>query len=158
AFVATIDQAKSDVLFCTAFDLNDRIEKALLGEPHDDVLRIGLQNRPSEITGYHRDRTADFVATAYLKEGLDGYLGEKNRQPSGILIHTKLVVITFTSAEPVVISGSHNLSAAASGQHDANFLVVRRDTDRPDCYGVEAMRLYDHYRYRWVFDSKNTEP
>ena len=158
AFVATIDQAKSDVLFCTAFDLNDRIEKALLGEPHDDVLRIGLQNRPSEITGYHRDRTADFVATAYLKEGLDGYLAEKTRQPSGILIHTKLVVINFTSAEPVVISGSHNLSAAASGQNDENFLVVRGDTDVADCYGVEAMRLYDHYRYRWAFDSKNTEP
>ena len=146
AFVATIDQAKSDVLFCTAFDLNDRIEKALLGDPHDDVLRIGLQNRPSEITGYHRDRTADFVATAYLKEGLDGYLAEKTRQPSGILIHTKLVVINFTSAEPVVISGSHNLSAAASGQNDENFLVVRGDTDVADCYGVEAMRLYDHYR------------
>jgi hypothetical protein len=136
AFVATIDQAKSDVLFCTAFDLNDRIEKALLGEPHDDVLRIGLQNRPSEITGYHRDRTADFVATAYLKEGLDGYLAEKTRQPSGILIHTKLVVINFTSAEPVVISGSHNLSAAASGSNDENFLVVRGDADVADCYGV----------------------
>ena len=157
AFVATIDQAKSDVLFCTAFDLNDRIEKALLGEPHDDVLRIGLQNKPSEITGYHRDRTADFVATAYLKEGLDGYLAEKTRQPSGILIHTKLVVVNFTSDDPVVISGSHNLSAAASGSNDENFLVVRGDTDVADCYGVEAMRLYDHYRYRWVFDSKNTE-
>src|SRR3954470_9018901 len=158
AFVATINQAERDVLFCTAFDLNDRIEKALLGAPHDDVLRIGLQNKPSEITGYHRDRTADFAATAYLKEGLEGFLAEKTRQPSGILIHTKLVVVNFTSDEPVVISGSHNLSAAASGQNDENFLVVRGDTDVADCYGVEAMRLFDHYRYRWAFDSKNTEP
>jgi hypothetical protein len=158
AFVATIDQAKSDVLFCTAFDLNDRIEKALLGEPHDDVLRIGLQNRPSVITGFHRDRTADFAATAYLKEGLEGYLAEKTRQPSGILIHTKLVVVNFTSDAPVVISGSHNLSAAASGQNDENFLVVRGDTNVADCYGVEAMRLYDHYRYRWLLDPDNKDP
>src|SRR3954470_793240 len=157
AFVATIGQAQSDVLFYTAFELDDRIDQALLGEPHDDVLRIGLQNRPSVITGFHRDRTADFVATAYLKEGLEGFLAEKTRQPSGILIHTKLVVVNFTSDEPVVISGSHNLSAAASGSNDENFLVVRGDTDVADCYGVEAMRLYDHYRYRWVFDSKNTE-
>src|SRR3954453_20130268 len=42
AFVATIDQARQDVLFCTAFELNDRIADALLGAPHDDVLRIGL--------------------------------------------------------------------------------------------------------------------
>jgi phosphatidylserine/phosphatidylglycerophosphate/cardiolipin synthase-like enzyme len=158
AFVAMIEQAKRDVLFCTAFDLNDRIEKALLGEPHDDVLRIGLQNKPSVITGYHRDRTADFVATAYLKEGLEGFLAEKTRQPSGILIHTKLVVVNFTSDAPIVISGSHNLSAAASEHNDENFLVIRGDTEVADCYGVEAMRLYDHYRYRWAFDSKNTEP
>jgi hypothetical protein len=158
AFVATIQQAERDVLFCTAFDLNDRIEEALLGEPNDDVLRIGLQNKPSEITGVHRDRTADFVATAYLKEGLEGFLAEKTRQPSGILIHTKLIVVNFTSEAPVVISGSHNLSAAASGQNDENFLVVRGDTEVADCYGVELMRLYDHYRYRWFFASKNDDP
>lgn len=158
AFVATIDQAERDVLFCTAFDLDNRIEQALLGKAHDDVLRIGLQNRPSEITGYHRDRTADFVATAYLKEGLEGFLAEKTRQPSGILIHTKLVVVNFTSDAPLVISGSHNLSAAASGQNDENYLVIRGETDVADCYGVEALRLYDHYRYRWAFDQDNTHP
>jgi len=158
AFVATIGRAERDVLFCTAFDLNDRIEQALLGAPHDDVLRIGLENRPSEITGFHRDRTADFVATAYLKEGLEGFLAEKTRQQSGILIHTKLIVVNFTSDEPVVISGSHNLSAAASGQNDENFLVIRGDSDVADCYGVELMRLYDHYRYRWAFDPDNTDP
>jgi len=116
------------------------------------VLRIGLQNRPSQITGFHRDRTADFAATAYLKEGLEGFLAEKTRQPSGILIHTKLIVVNFTSDAPTVISGSHNVSAAASGQNDENFLIVRGDTDVADCYGVEAMRLYDHYRYRWALD------
>ena len=158
AFVTMIDQAKSDVLFCTAFELDDRIDKALLGEPHDDVLRIGLQNKPSVITGFHRDRTADFAATAYLKEGLEGFLAEKTRQPSGILIHTKLVVVNFTSDAPTVISGSHNLSAAASGHNDENYLVIRGDTDVADCYGVELMRLYDHYRYRWLLDPKNKDP
>jgi phosphatidylserine/phosphatidylglycerophosphate/cardiolipin synthase-like enzyme len=158
AFATTIDQAKSDVLFCTAFELDDKIDKALLGEPHDDVLRIGLQNKPSVITGYHRDRTADFAATAYLKEGLEGFLAEKTRQPSGILIHTKLIVVNFTSDAPIVISGSHNLSAAASGNNDENYLVIRGDADVADCYGVELMRLYDHYRYRWLLDPKNKDP
>ena len=122
------------------------------------MLRIGLQNRPSQITGFHRDRTADFAATAYLKEGLEGFLAEKTRQPSGILIHTKLIVVNFTSDAPTVISGSHNVSAAASGQNDENFLVVRGDADVADCYGVELMRLYDHYRYRWAFDPDNADP
>jgi hypothetical protein len=149
-FAAEIRGAARDVLFCTAFDLNKRILEALLGQPHDPILRFGLQNSPSEITGVHRDRTADFVATAMLDEGLEGYLKESTAgQRGNILIHTKLVVIDFTSDAPTVMSGSHNLSAAASGGNDENFLIIRGAVDVADCYGVELMRLYEHYRFRW---------
>jgi hypothetical protein len=149
-FAAEIRGAARDVLFCTAFDLNKRILEALLGQPHDPILRFGLQNSPSEITGVHRDRTADFVSTAMLNEGLEGYLKETTAgQRGNILIHTKLVVIDFTSDAPTVMSGSHNLSAAASGGNDENFLIIRGGVDVADCYGVELMRLYEHYRFRW---------
>jgi hypothetical protein len=149
-FAAEIRGAARDVLFCTAFDLNKRILDALLGQPHDPILRFGLQNTPSEITGVHRDRTADFVATAMIDEGLEGYLKETTAgQRGNILIHTKLIVIDFTSDAPTVMSGSHNLSAAASGGNDENFLIIRGAIDVADCYGVELMRLYEHYRFRW---------
>ncbi|HEY6780995.1 MAG TPA: phospholipase D-like domain-containing protein, partial [Thermoleophilaceae bacterium] len=149
-FVSEIGKAHRDVLFCTAFDLNDRLESALLGAPHDDILRLGLQNSRSKITGYHRDRTADFNATAFLKDPLDGFLRESTAgQRGNILIHTKLLVVDFTSDAPTVISGSHNLSASASGGNDENFLILRGNTDVADCYGVELMRLYEHYRFRW---------
>ena len=149
-FAAEIRGAARDVLFCTAFDLNARILDALKGAPHDDILRFGLQNSTDTITGTHRDRTADFVATAMLNEGLEGFLKESTAgQRGNILIHTKLVVIDFTSDAPTVISGSHNLSASASGGNDENFLIIRGAVDVADCYGVELMRLYDHYRFRW---------
>lgn len=61
-FASEIRGAQRDVLFCTAFDLEDRLEQALLGSPHDNILRLGLQNSRSAITGFHRDRTADFAA------------------------------------------------------------------------------------------------
>ena len=149
-FAAEIRGAGRDVLFCTAFDLNARILEALKGKPHDSILRFGLQNSTDTITGIHRDRTADFVATAMLNEGLEGFLKESAAgQKGNILIHTKLVVVDFTSDAPTVISGSHNLSAAASGGNDENFLIIRGAVDVADCYGVELMRLYDHYRFRW---------
>ena len=149
-FAAEIRGAARDVLFCTAFDLNKRILDALQGAPHDAILRFGLQNSPDTITGIHRDRTADFVATAMLDEGLEGFLKETTAgQKGNILIHTKLVVIDFTSDAPTVMSGSHNLSASASGGNDENFLIIRGAVDVADCYGVELMRLYDHYRFRW---------
>ncbi|MEA2139544.1 MAG: hypothetical protein QOG56_2694 [Solirubrobacteraceae bacterium] len=149
-FAAEIRGAARDVLFCTAFDLNKRILEALKGQPHDHILRFGLQNSRDAITGIHRDRTADFVAVAMLNQGLEGFLKESTAGQSGnILIHTKLVVIDFTSDAPTVISGSHNLSANASGGNDENFLIIRGAVDVADCYGVELMRLYDHYRFRW---------
>lgn len=155
-FAGEIGSAHRDVLFCTAFDLEDRIEKALLGKAHDDILRLGLENSRSEITGFHRDRTADFSATAFLKNGLEGFLKESTRgQRGNLLIHTKLVVVDFTSDAPTVISGSHNLSKSASSSNDENFLIIRGNTDVADCYGVELMRLYEHYRFRWHAKEKD---
>ena len=150
AFIREVEAAKGDVLFCTAFDLYDDLEATLLGEPRDPILRYGVQNSRSKITGLHRDRTADFVATAMLSRGLEGFLKESTKgQRGNILIHTKLIVVDFTSDTPVVISGSHNLSKSASEGNDENFLMVRENMDVADCYGCELMRLYDHYRFRW---------
>ena len=149
-FASEIGRAHRDVLFCTAFDLDDRLENALLGAPHDSILRLGLENTRSKITGFHRDRTADFSAAAFLSKCLQGFLKESTKgQKGNHLIHTKLIVIDFTSDAPTVISGSHNLSESASSGNDENYLIVRGNADVADCYGVELMRLYDHYRFRW---------
>ena len=149
-FSALIRDARRDVLFCTAFKLYAGLEEALLGEPGDPILRIGVQNTRSKLTGFHRDVTASFTAAAMLSTGLEGFLRESTAgQRGNILIHTKLVVIDFTSDRPIVISGSHNLSKSASEGNDENFLIMRDDPDIADCYGVELMRIYDHYRFRW---------
>lgn len=68
--------------------------------------------------------------------------------PPRILIHTKLIVVGFTSDDPTVIIGSHNFSKSASEGNDENFLILRGNTDVADCYGCELMRLYDHYQFR----------
>ncbi len=151
AFIDDVGKASRDVLFCTTFDLYDDLETALLGQPHDPILRYGLENSRSKITGFHADRTAAFSATAMLSKGLEGFLKESTQgQRGNILIHTKLIVVDFTSDNPTIISGSHNFSASASEGNDENYLVLRGDTDVADSYGCELMRLYDHYRFRYV--------
>ena len=150
-FGEEIGAARRDVLFCTAFELDPVIREALLGQPHDDVLRLGLQNKRSEITGFHRDRTADFVTAAMFNTGLDGVLHESTGGQKGSnYIHTKLMVLNFTGTAPTVISGSHNFSNNASANNDENYLIIRGDTEVADCYGIELMRLYDHYRARFI--------
>lgn len=149
-FVEIIEAASKDVLFVTAFTLPDAILNALLGKPHDDILRYGLQNTASRITGFHADRSAEFAATALLNTGLEGWLKENMKgQKGNLLVHTKAVVVDFTSDRPTIISGSHNLSTSASHGNDENFLIIRGDTDLADRYGLELLRFYEHYRYRY---------
>ncbi len=64
-------------------------------------------------------------------------------------MHTKAVVTDFTSDTPTIISGSHNLSVGASEGNDENYLVIRGDTDLADRYGLEILRFYEHYRFRY---------
>lgn len=158
-FVRVIRAARRDVLFCTTFDLDDAIEDALMGQPRDGVLRYGLQNSRSRITGIHAERTADFATPAMLSSGLEGFLRESTAgQRGNILIHTKVLISDFTSDAPVVISGSHNYSRAASEGNDENYLIVRGDRNVADCYGCELMRLYDHYRFRFYMREATRSP
>ncbi|MNO93020.1 hypothetical protein D3C76_846080 [compost metagenome] len=137
-------------MFVTAFVLPERILDALLGAPNDDVLRYGLQNTKSRITGFHADRTAEFAATALLNTGLEGWLRENMKgQKGNLLVHTKAIVTDFTSDTPTILSGSHNLSAAASSGNDENYLIIQGDTDLADRYGLELLRFYEHYRFRY---------
>ena len=149
-FIRVIGGADRDLLFATAFALPDDLLNALLGAEHDDVLRYGIQNTASRITGFHADRTAEFTATALLTNGLEGWVKEGLKgQRGNLLVHLKAIVANFTSDTPVVISGSHNLSASASNGNDENYLIVRGDTDLADRYGLEIIRFYEHYRFRY---------
>ena len=151
-FASLINSAKQDVLFATAFGLDKEFTAALSGQPHDSILRYGVEDKADTITGRHADRTADFEASATLPSGLDGWLAE-HRTPGArgnILIHDKIVVVDFTSDNPIVINGSHNYSNNASANNDENYLIVHGNTAMADCLGVEVMRLYDHYRFRFI--------
>lgn len=149
-FISIIHSADRDLLFATAFALPDEILDALLGAPNDPVLRFGVQNTASRITGFHADRTAEFTAPALLSKGLEGWVKEGLRgQKGNLLVHTKVIVANFTGDSPTVLSGSHNLSVPASNGNDENYLIMRGDRDLADRYGLEILRFYEHYRFRY---------
>jgi phosphatidylserine/phosphatidylglycerophosphate/cardiolipin synthase-like enzyme len=149
-FINIIHSADRDLLFATAFKLPDDILDALLGAANDPVLRFGIQNTASRITGFHADRTAEYTAPALLSKGLEGWVKEGLRgQKGNLLVHTKVIVVNFTGPSPMVISGSHNLSVPASNGNDENYLIMRGDTDLADRYGLEVLRFYEHYRFRY---------
>ena len=122
-FITLIKAAKSDVLFSTAFVLPQEIVDALVGTAGDPILRLGIQNtNANKIAGFHRDKSAQFAATALANDGFEAWLKEATIVGAGnILIHSKIVVVDFTTESPVIISGSHNLSGPASQKNDENY-------------------------------------
>ena len=74
-------------------------------------------------------------------------------EPSGLAgqhgtrMHHKFVVIDFDKADARVYFGSYNFSEPADQQNGENLLMIR-DRTVATSYMIEAVRLYDHYRFR----------
>jgi hypothetical protein len=65
----------------------------------------------------------------------------------GTRMHHKFVVVDFDRPEACVYLGSYNFSVPADQENGEN-LVVIRDRTVATSYMVEAVRIYDHYRFR----------
>jgi phosphatidylserine/phosphatidylglycerophosphate/cardiolipin synthase-like enzyme len=64
------------------------------------------------------------------------------------IIHSKVIVIDPLSDRPVVITGSHNFSASASGKNDENLVIVEGNRRLAEEYAVNVLSVYNHYRWR----------
>jgi hypothetical protein len=73
------------------------------------------------------------------------------------IIHSKVLVIDPFSADPVVITGSHNFSSSASSKNDENFIIVRGDHALAEAYAVNIYGAYAHYRWR-AYLSQTSRP
>ena len=77
--------------------------------------------------------------------GLAGEKGDKR----GTRMHHKFVVIDFDTADARVFFGSYNFSEPADQDNGENLVFVK-DRTIATSYMIEAIRLYDHYRFRTV--------
>ena len=88
-------------------------------------------------------------------EALTGNLPEPFKsEPTGLTstgggarMHHKFVVLDFNLPSARVYTGSYNVSKAADLQNGENLLRIR-DRRIATSYMVEALRLFDHYRFR----------
>jgi phosphatidylserine/phosphatidylglycerophosphate/cardiolipin synthase-like enzyme len=70
---------------------------------------------------------------------------------SGIRMHHKFVVIDFDKRTARVWMGSYNFSNPADTKNGENLLLIK-DRRIATAYMVEALRLFDHYRFRVLED------
>ncbi|CAL8480811.1 phospholipase D-like domain-containing protein [Caballeronia sp. S22] len=106
---------------------------------------------------YHRSRTnrdvidGKFFTQATVPEGFDvemrQFPGEKPPPFPPVVVHHKFVVIDAEGAQPIVYSGSANMSENSEHRNDENLLEIR-DARVAGIYLAEFLRLYEHYRAR----------
>lgn len=65
-----------------------------------------------------------------------------------VLIHSKVMCIDPLGDHPVVVTGSHNFSTAASESNDENFLIIEGDRQLAEAYAAHIISVYNHYRWR----------
>jgi PLD-like domain len=75
--------------------------------------------------------------------GLSGSSGHHR----GTRMHHKFVVLDFDTDEARVYLGSYNFSEPADFENGEN-LVLIKDRTVATSYMIEALRIYDHYRFR----------
>lgn len=84
-----------------------------------------------------------------------GLAGNKGTH-RGTRMHHKFVVLDFDTKDARVYLGSYNFSEAADQDNGEN-LVMIKDRTVATSYMIEAVRMYDHYRFRTVQeDTKKT--
>jgi phosphatidylserine/phosphatidylglycerophosphate/cardiolipin synthase-like enzyme len=109
---------------------------------------------------YHRNQNAkDVIEGSYFSrstapQGFEverRYLpGEKPSKVPPVVIHHKFIVIDAETSNPVVYTGSANMSENSEHNNDENLLEIR-DKRIARIYLAEFMRLYEHYRARAIF-------
>lgn len=84
--------------------------------------------------------------------GLSGSGG----QHRGTRMHHKFVVLDFDTDDARVYLGSYNFSEPADFDNGEN-LVLIKDRTVATSYMIEALRIYDHYRFRTAQEDQKTK-
>jgi phosphatidylserine/phosphatidylglycerophosphate/cardiolipin synthase-like enzyme len=71
------------------------------------------------------------------------------------IVHSKVLVIDPFSDNATVVTGSHNFSTSASTKNDENFVIIKGEHALAEAYAVNALAVYQHYRWRAFLGQTN---
>ena len=97
------------------------------------------------------------VPFAYLHDNVPSPFNAEVNGGSGQVIHNKFVVVDFNGPNPAIFTGSSNL---ADGGEEANGdnLIGIYDRSIAILFGVEAIRLIDHFGFRAALEKAGPDP
>ena len=66
---------------------------------------------------------------------------------SGVHVHSKVIVLDPFGANPVVMTGSHNLGFETSSANDDNLMIVEGNAPLAAAYAANIIAIYQAYRW-----------
>jgi hypothetical protein len=109
----------------------------------EDLYSMGIIQQKSQMKLFKPDtgvQNFTVASHAYLAKDVPPPFSAEVSGGFGQVIHHKMVICDFNGNDPVVFCGSSNL--ARGGE------TAVHDRDAATTYAVEAVRLYDHFRFR----------
>jgi phosphatidylserine/phosphatidylglycerophosphate/cardiolipin synthase-like enzyme len=147
-----IRKAEHSILFAM-MEMNSKGEatEAIKGLPErEDLYSMGVIEGREQLRLFKPDTgKPNFTAAskAYLKKDVPSPFNKEIGGGSGKVIHHKFVVCDFNGDNPVVFCGSSNLAAGGETSNSDNLIAIH-DRNIAVQYAIEAIRLYDHFRFR----------
>ena len=77
---------------------------------------------------------------------------------SMVNIHSKVIVIDPFGANPVVMTGSHNLGFKASNANDDNLVVIEGNGPLAAAYAINIVAIYQNYRWNSYVEAHRNDP
>jgi len=77
---------------------------------------------------------------------------------AGVHIHSKVIVLDPFGANPVVMTGSHNLGFKASHANDDNLMIVQGNAPLAAAYAANIIAIYQTYRWNAYVEAHRQDP
>jgi PLD-like domain len=162
-----ITNAKRSIFYAIAFRGAQRgaADIALNAIDADKLLVMGVADKPGKKNGPPGTETIvqlpgrgrQALKPGALKKPLPEPFKSEWAGGSGVRMHHKFIVCDFNRKSAIVYTGSSNL--AAGGEHEnGDNLIEIRDPRVATAYGVEAVRIFDHYEFRDRMARAKTKP
>ncbi|MBI1821817.1 MAG: phospholipase [Nitrospirae bacterium] len=173
--VKAVNSAEKSVVFCLFTPTDAPLLDAIFKTGDKGKMMFGLVNNigknPEEnasgrkpvdakVEIYHRSHSnKDVVGHEFFKRGQQphGFSWEASHLPGGgkfpVYIHHKFIVIDAETDNPIIYTGSANMSNNAVHKNDENIMEIKGCPRVAAIYLAEFMRLYEHYRARSAWNN-----
>lgn len=123
-----------------------------------DLFSLGTIESEGQLQLFKPGSDANSAITSFnfLQNNVPAPFQAEWRGGPGQVIHHKFIVCDFNSDSPIAFCGSSNLASGGETSNGDNLIAIT-DPRVATYYAVEAIKLFDHYRFRTLHEQSSSD-